>query len=73
MIVSDNLPWRIIKDYNLGFYFKIKDLNKVLVKAFNIKKNKYKKMFKLRNKFLNKFSAEKNIYLYYEIYSKYSK
>ena len=72
VLVSDNLPWRIIKDYNLGFYFKIKDLNKTLVKAFNIENSKYKKMFKFRNKFLNNFSAEKNVYLYYEIYSKYS-
>ena len=73
VIVSNNLPWKIIKEYNLGFYFRIKELNKILVEAFNISHKKYIRMFKLRNKFLNKFNAEKNIYLYYKIYSKYSK
>ena len=73
VIVSNNLPWKIIKDYNLGFYFKIKELNKILVEAFNISHKEYIKMFRLRSKFLNKFNAEKNIYLYCKIYSKYSK
>jgi len=73
VIVSDNLPWKIIKEYNLGFYFKIKELNQILVEAFNIDHKKYIRMFRLRNKFLNNFSAERNIHQYYEIYSKYSK
>lgn len=74
VIVSKNLPWKILNNIRAGYLINhnIQNLKKIIIKSSKISKKKYLKQFQNCKVVLEKYSSNKNLPIIIKIFRKYS-
>ena len=73
VIVSKNLPWKIVKKEKAGYYINnnIDSLTKQIIKSENLSQKEYKRLQKQTIKLFKEFTIDDKINNILKIYDKY--